>query len=113
MPIRNNKRIIRINDNELYDEIFDERRVKQIRQFMTTEIGYPTTAQKMSIEATSHTWKLGDRYYKLSHKYYGDSRFWWVIAWYNMKPTEGHVNIGDVLAIPFPLEKVLRYYTKE
>lgn len=113
MPTRDNKRIIRINDDEMYDDFFQERRIKQIRQFMTNEIGYPTTAQKMSLETANHVWKIGDRFYKLSYKYYGDSRFWWVIAWYNMKPTEGHVKIGDVLAIPFPLEKVLRFYDKE
>jgi hypothetical protein len=113
MPTRDNKRIIRINDDEMYDEIFEERDVKQIRQYMTAEIGYPTTAQKLSLNSVNHIWKLGDRFYKLSYEHYGDSRFWWVIAWYNMKPTEAHVKIGDVLAIPFPLERAMRYYNKE
>jgi nucleoid-associated protein YgaU len=112
MPVRNNKRTIRINDNELYEEIFEGRSVKFIRQYLTMEINYPTPDQQMALQSVSHVWAIGDRFYKLAHEFYGDSRFWWVIAWYNKKPTEGHVQIGDVLAIPQPLSRVLRFFNK-
>ena len=113
MPIRNNKRIIRINDDSLYDEFFEERKIKQVRQYLTNTMGYPTVAQRASLQTRSHTWKIGDRYYKLAHEFYGDSRFWWVIAWYNQKPTEGHLKIGDVISIPFPLSRVMRFYEEQ
>lgn len=113
MPIRYNKKIVRINDSEFYEEFFEERKVNSIRQYLTSEMGYPTVRQQSSIQTSNYIWKTGDRYYKLAHEFYGDSRFWWVIAWYNKKPTEGHVSIGDVLAIPFPLAKVLRFFDKE
>ena len=44
-----------------------------------------------------------------AHEYYGDSRLWWVIAWYNKTPTESHVSLGSVLSIPNPISKVLKY----
>ena len=69
MTVRNNKRLIRINDSELYDDLFDERRVNQIKQYMTVEIGYPTVQQKSAIQTQDHVWKIGDRYYKLAHKH--------------------------------------------
>ena len=47
-----------------------------------------------------HVWKVGSRFYKLAAEYYGDSRLWWVIAFFNKKPTDGHVDIGDVVYIP-------------
>ena len=103
MPTRNNKRIIRINDSDFYDELMEERGLKHIRQYLTETMGYPTTAQKMQFNTTNHVWKIGDRFYKLANEFYGYSRFCWVIAWYNKKPTEAHVEIGDVLAVPFPL----------
>ena len=62
----------------------------------------------MELELVGHTWSLGDRFYKLAYKYYGDSTLWWVIAWYNQTPTEAQVEIGDTLQIPLPLDKILR-----
>ena len=60
------------------------------------------------VEQVSHVWSVGDRFYKLAHKYYGDSKMWWVIARFNSKPTEAHLNLGDVIAIPVPLTDALR-----
>mgnify|MGYP003344114216 CR=1 FL=1 len=36
---------------------------------------------------------------KLADEYYGDSRDWWIIAKYNLKPTEAHIQIGDIIEI--------------
>ena len=60
--------------------------------------------QLENIEGISHLWTLGDRYYKLADKYYGDSTMWWVIAWFNRAPTEAHLKIGDIIIIPTPLD---------
>jgi hypothetical protein len=35
---------------------------------------------------------------------------WWVIGWFNKKPAESDLKIGDKVLIPMPLEKILEYY---
>jgi nucleoid-associated protein YgaU len=57
-----------------------------------------------------HTWKLGDKFYKLAAKYYDDATSWWIIALYNSRPTEAHVRVGDVILIPQPAGLVLARY---
>ncbi len=65
------------------------------------------TAKEMAtIEPIGHIWTTGDRLYKLAEKYYNDPTLWWVIAWYNNRPTEGHFKVGDVIQIPTPIERV-------
>ena len=56
------------------------------------------------ISTTQHVFSLGDTLFKISYKQYGDPKFWWVIAWFNSKPTDLHCEIGDIIFIPFPLE---------
>ena len=50
---------------------------------------------------------MGDRYHKLAEAYYGDATYWWVIAWFNKKPTESHISPGDVIRIPTSLGSIL------
>ncbi len=47
---------------------------------------------------------------KLSTKFYGDPKYWWIIAWYNKKPSESLLNIGDKVLIPFPLDRILSMF---
>ena len=42
----------------------------------------------------------GDKLYKLAHRYYGSSGFFWIIAMFNNKPTDAHYNYGDIVLIP-------------
>ena len=58
----------------------------------------------------THLWQMGDRFSKLAYIYYGSPTYWWVIAWFNERPTEHHMRPGDVLKIPLPLETVLENY---
>ena len=55
-------------------------------------------------------WKIGDRYWKYAAKYYDNPQMWWVIGWFNKKPAESDLKIGDKVLIPMPLEKILEYY---
>ena len=103
-------RIPRVNSNDLYDEFFEDRGVNFIEQYKTPTLNYPTADEISNLDLVDHLWTYGDRYYKLAHKYYGDSKFWWVIGWFNRKPTECHVQKGQVIVIPLPLEKILAYY---
>lgn len=100
-------RDIVINANDLYSNLFDERGVQFIRQYLSPNFRKIEEKDLYNIQMIGHIWKLGDKYYKLAHKYYKNSKYWWIIAWFNKKPTESHVANGDTLIIPLPLENIL------
>ena len=105
MSIRySNTRKIR-NNSEYYKSI--RRGKTQIEHYETPILHNPTVSQRASIKTTAHVWKYGDRFYKLADKYYNDARFWWVIAWYNVAPTEATLKNGSVIYIPLNLTEVL------
>jgi len=110
MAYRYSNRNVVINKDPSYRKLLKERGLKLFRQFTSPDLVYPDVGQVLDLRIVQHTWKHSDRYYKVAHEYYGDSTLWWVIAWFNKKPTESHVAIGDVLEIPLPVEKVLAYY---
>ena len=97
-----------INDYELYDDLFRKRNVKKIKQYRTAQFMNVTDDVIKSIDAAEHTWTLGDSFASLAFKSYGDPRMWWVIAGFNRKPTESHVEIGDVIRIPVNLAEALQ-----
>jgi nucleoid-associated protein YgaU len=97
------------NKEEFYEDTFDKRDVNGINQYATPILQHPTKQQIASLRIINHVWKTGDRYYKLAFDHYGDSRLWWVIAWFNKRPTEADVSYGDVIYIPQPLDKILNY----
>ena len=103
------KRFTFVNSSGRYEDIFRRKGVRQVTQISTPRITSLTHAQVRTISEVSHVWKTGDRYYKLAEKYYGRPHYWWAIALYNNKPTEGHVKLGDTIRIPLPLEKYLGY----
>ena len=43
----------------------------------------------------------------IAFKYYGDVRYWWVIAWYNGVALEGDLINGDLMEIPINLRETL------
>ena len=98
------------NSKELYEEFFERRGVPKITHYRSPRWPPLTAAVRGKFTRLRHTWKMGDRYYKLANQYYGDPKLWWVIAWYNEKPTEGHVEPGSTLFIPTPVSKVLSYF---
>jgi len=98
------------NDLPRYDSINKNRDTKVISMYATPEMHPLTEEQISSIEARSHLWKVGDKFYKLAHEHYGDPSMWWVIAWYNQTPTESHVKLGDIIYVPHPLDRIRMYY---
>jgi len=98
------------NSNEFYEEFFEERDVLKITHYRTPRWPPLTARVRSRFTKQKHVWKLGDRYYKLAKQYYGDPKLWWVIAWYNEKPTEGHLKLGMSIFIPFPLSKLMSYF---
>jgi len=96
-----------INNLELYKEARKKRGIPlALTQFRLNRLPKPTASQIRDINSIGHIWKTGDRLFKLAQQYYDDPNLWWVIAWYNKKPTESHFQVGDVIQIPTPLERV-------
>lgn len=102
------QRSILKNTQEMYDEYFRNRNVKYINQYETPTFSFPEVEQYANIPTITHVWTVGDRFYKLAHKYYGDSKDWWIIAKFNNKPTESHLSVGDLLYIPTNLQQIVR-----
>lgn len=99
-----------INNNvEQFNDILDERNVKSITHYSTLSLKFPTSEQVQNLTIKKHTWKSNDRYWKLSKLYYGDEKYWWVIAWFNRKPIEAMLSLGDQVSIPLPLSDVLGF----
>ena len=101
-----NRRIV-VNDNKLYKNTLKTKGLSYIRQFTTGQLPKIRPAQIQQLDLVPHVWGVGDRFYKLAHRFYGDTSMWWVIAWFNQKPTDNHVKVGDPIYIPAPLDKVL------
>ena len=110
MYSRYDNRKIFLNKNKVYRFLMDERNVKQIRHFSTPKFRELTEDEINDLELVGHIWTTFDRFYKLAHKYYDDPTLWWVIARFNERPTEFHLEVGETIYIPFPLERVLSLY---
>ena len=106
----------RFNNREIFENRLNsykykrlERNVNSIVHYDVAKLKHLSAKQIGQLQLINHTWDYNDKYYKIAHKYYGDSELWWVIAWFNQRPTEAHVSIGDVIRIPLPLDLVLNY----
>ena len=108
MPTRYNRNTILSNDTEFYAPLRSTRDLKIIRHYPTQLIRNPVLADRMAVITNSHMWKYGNRFYNLAHTYYGDRRYWWVIAWWNGVPTESHIKLGDIIEIPVNIEDALK-----
>ena len=106
--MRYKKEDIFLNTSDYYAPFREPRGLKAIRQYGTVKVKHPTAAQRRDTPSDTYVWGYGDRLYKLSHQYYNDSRFWWVIAWWNGYPLEANIVTGALLTIPTDLEKALK-----
>jgi hypothetical protein len=111
MTSRYSNRNVFRNNLDSYKQMFEKRKVKYLEQYGTPNLPGVSAGQISNLTVVTEVWKTGDRYWKYAAKYYGGrSDLWWVIAWFNNLPSEGMLNIGDLIYIPTPLEQVLEYY---
>tara|TARA_A100001515_G_scaffold144543_1_gene148964 strand:+ start:19254 stop:19592 length:339 start_codon:yes stop_codon:yes gene_type:complete len=101
-----NRETIQVLKN-YYKSLLKKRNLSQLMIYKTPILDYPTAAEASRLDITRHVWSTGDRYYKLAYKYYGDQELWWVIAFFNQKPTEAHLSLGDVVLVPLNLDLML------
>ena len=100
-------RIFIENTHLQYEDYRIDRNVRSITHYNTPELAYPSLSQVAGLEKITRIWSLGDKLWKYANEYYGSSKLWWVLAWYNQKPTESHFKYGDKIYIPLPLDKAL------
>ncbi len=104
---RYNSRKKGLNNNEMYDQVLEDRGVQELVQYVTPELKYPTEEEVLRIRTVEYTWRQNDKFWRLASKHYGDPKLWWVIAQFNRKPTESHLSAGDVIKIPVDLPVIL------
>ena len=104
-----NTRVV-INNVSLYDKIKKERGLARLKHYKR-HIFYDLKEEDLKDMVINYkVWSLGDRMHKFAHEAYGDSELWWVLAWFNQKPTDAHYKIGDKIAIPHPIEDLVSLY---
>jgi hypothetical protein len=94
-----NRKIFK-NNLENYNFLIKNRGLKFISHYNSFKYSYKNEQNLGYITTYQHIWSLGDRYYKLSQKYYQNTNDWWLIALYNNKPTESDIILGETLFIP-------------
>ncbi|HAW80769.1 MAG TPA: hypothetical protein DCX27_14280 [Balneola sp.] len=99
--------LTRENESDYYSSLRDKRGVNKITQYKTPVLKNPTVAERARVSSIPHIWSYGDRLYKLADQYYGDSRYWWVIAWWNGRAIESDIALGTKLKIPLNIEQAL------
>lgn len=100
---RTNSNVRKSLSNDMYKNYLEERGLTEITYIPFSSFKKLSDSQKRQLTKVNHTWKSGDRYYKLAATHYGNPAYWWIIAYYNNKPTEASVSIGDNIVIPKPL----------
>ena len=97
-----------INNKEQYDKIFEKRGIREITQYRSPKATYVSDEQLAKVECHNVTWYYGLSYEKLASEFYADPTLWWVIASFNRKPTESHVEIGETIRVPKSLADALQ-----
>ena len=101
------------NQDSVYDDFLKRTGTTAIDHWGIFLYGDPMQESFLSeISISEHNFALGDSLSKIAFKEYGDPRLWWVLAWFNTKPTDLHCAIGDKIIIPFPLNEVLNQVFK-
>ena len=109
MASRYSKTALKTLQNNLYNYYLQNRNINKIKHFVSPNSANIRTFN--NIKVINHTWVDGDRFMKLSGRYYADPTLWWVIAYYNLMPTEAFVVPGMVIQVPFPIDDIIRSIT--
>ena len=101
-----------LNNAALYKNILKDRGMPEIEHYRT-HVFYDLKEEDLKDLVIEYkVWSLGDRLHKFAHEAYGSSELWWMLGWFNQKPTDAHFKIGDKIAIPQPLERLTTLYYK-
>jgi hypothetical protein len=95
------------NDLDFYSKQIDRRNKKRIVHYRPRPLGIITEELKSRLHFQKDVWQTGTKLYKLSFQYYGVTDLWWLIGFYNNKPTDADWEIGDEIIIPHPPATIL------
>ena len=95
------------NDLTFYKKQLKRRDKKTIVQVRPRPLGTLSDEVRRRIIEIKVSWSVDTKLYKLANEYYGDQDLWWVIGYYNNKPTDADWNVGDEVAIPTPISLIL------
>ncbi len=102
-----NARLLR-NSEDIYEKLRSKMGVNSIQHCGRIQFGTPLNEEfRKGLTKREHIFAIGDRLNKIAFEYYGDAKLWWVLAWFNGKPTDHHCRVGDIIEVPFPLSEVL------
>ena len=107
MASRYDKRTIYNNGRKIYKDYLKNRGLGYVRQYVSPDLPQITQRAYDNLVINEEIWTMGDRLCKLAGKYYGNSTYWWVIAYFNNKPTDAHFKAGDTVYIPVSLTRAL------
>lgn len=111
MPKWNEKAIEIENRDGIYQEFFNKLGHKKIDHLDLILFGDAMNSNFLSkISIKKRTYTSTEKLFKIASKEYGDPRYWWILAWFNGRPTDFDYKPGDVIYIPHPLEEVLLQY---
>ena len=108
MPNLRHRKYETIETNEdYYSHLLKKRNVKNIEHYATPILSNPYVSDRANTQTIPHIWSYGNRLYNLAYQYYGDQRYWWVIAWWNGYAIEAEIPLGTLLQIPINIEEAL------
>lgn len=96
----------RENTNALYSSKLEDRGIKKLTHYTAPKFSVLTDEVIGTIDVQFVYWSISTRFYKLAAEYYGDPTLWWVIAYFNKKPTDFHAKIGELIYVPTQWEVV-------
>ena len=109
---RNEKRDIVVNSHKLYKTMLRNRGLDNFRHYTRMKLTPITPEEISELNIIDHIYKTGDSLSKISFEYYGDTRYWWVLAAFNKKPIDNLIKMGDIIHVPLPLEDVMYLMTR-
>tara|TARA_B100000941_G_C28460170_1_gene530266 strand:+ start:80 stop:424 length:345 start_codon:yes stop_codon:yes gene_type:complete len=113
MAQRYDDRIVFNNRHSLYRKKAKDRNIKFFRHYETARFRNVSREDMEDIDVVEMIWTPGQRLYKLAHRFYGDSEYWWVIAWFNERPTDAEFKPGDPVLVPLPLEDMVALFAED
>jgi len=92
------KNFTKINNFDSYDELFEQRGVKQISYDSLQALYVNFNADNHA--SKDHVWRRNDTMIRLANDHYGDYSLWHIIGFFNKKPTDHHFKAGETIKIP-------------
>jgi len=108
--MRYDNRTLRTLSLDKYPNLLKKRKRNFVRIFETNKYNEVAEEDRVSLVSDVVIWQQGMKFYKLAYQYYGNIDYWYIIAIFNKKPTDAHVQLGEEIFIPAPLERVKELY---